>query len=320
VEIKKAGSVMKRQDSRRASMKFYQLLAVAGVIYAGVSVLTPIPPGSETYNLSSVAIKLLQLTLVLPIIAIWFIALYGALGFRDYSHSINKSPDGKALGTVASGLLFLIGSLVVSTLLGAAQPYMFQHGMGPLWTIITNYVAVLSLLLAFWRIHEGAKQLGALVGYRGVDRRRLWALTILVPTLIAYVWLMFHNPYRLHSPNTSKIVPYYLPDILLFATIIVPYALTWYFGLMASAYLRAYHANAQGIIYRRSLTGLSNGLIAVIASSLTIQLVTAVSPAVSTLGLEGVLSLLYLLIGIYALGHIWILNGARRLQKIEEVT
>jgi hypothetical protein len=174
--------------------------------------------------------------------------------------------------------------------------------------------------VAFWLIYQGSEGLTRIIKVKDIGRSRIIVIAILALLAIGYAWALSQNPYRLSSPNPAQIHPYYLSDTLLLLTVLLPYLATWGLGMLAVAKLRIYHTNAPGIIYRRALSALAKGLMAVIISSIVIQLITATSPMLVQVGLEQILLLIYLLIIIYAVGHIWILMGARRLAFIEEAS
>lgn len=310
---------MKPQPMDRTSTFFYTGLAFVSALYLGITILTPINPQAITFNLGATQLRLLQLTIVLPIIAIWFAALWGSLRFKRYAQSIIGRPDGRALNQVASGLLTLVSALAISTVVQSLSPDMLDWGHHKAWVIFSNYLSVVMSLTAFALIARGAWALAALVDYQKYRRYQWVAVVGLAALGVLYVWLLTANPYRTSSPNPARITPYYLSDWLILLTLVLPYLIIWYTGLMAGVCVWLYQAHAKGIIYRQSLSRLSIGLFAIIGTSILIQLITVVSASLNSLGLAGVLALLYLLILIYAIGHVLVALGARKLERIEEV-
>jgi hypothetical protein len=305
------------QNSR--IMLYYAALALIALIYLMVSRFTPLADDAKTYGLSLDAIRVLQFTIVAPVIMVWFGALYGSLKFKLYAQRILGSPDGRALNWVAWGLIALVFSLAGSSTLQAFEPLMRQNGQEVWWTILSNYMGVLGSLLAFSLIYRGARSLGRLVDDRDVRRGRGVAATVIVPVTALYLVALFSNPYRGSSPNTSVYATYHLSDAAILLTLSLPYILTWALGSLSVVYLYAYYRHAHGIIYRRALSRLGFGLAAVIGASIVIQLVVAIGPTLVSLGLGQILLALYVLVGVYALGHVWIVLGARRLSQIEEI-
>lgn len=297
----------------------YGLLALATAGYAAATVLTPLSPRANTYGLTIEQIRELQLTLIIPVILVWFTALWGSLRFKRYALSIYEGADGKALNGIANGLLVLVAQLALGSLLQASIHFLQHWFTVETITIATNYLAVALSLISFSLIYRGAWRLAKLVEFKSFRRNQLLGLLILIVLGILYAWLLAHNPDRLRSLDPGKIVSYYLPDWLLLLTIVIPYIITWGLGLMASAAIRSYQKNAVGILYRKPLARLSAGLFIIILSLTLLQLITALGPSLVDLGLQAILGLLYGLILVYAAGHILVALGARRLAKIEEV-
>lgn len=297
----------------------YAVLAVLSAIYIGMTLWNPIDQATRTYSLSPRAIHSLELTIILPVIAIWFIALWGSLRFRKYALSIYHSADGRALKEVANGLIVLISGLALTSVLQSFNQRMIGWGHIKAWTIFGEYVAVLVALAALLLIARGAWRLGAIVQFRNFRRFNLLALVVLAVIAIGYVWALAHDPYRTSSPNPAKYSSFYLPDWVILLTLVLPYILVWYCGLFAAACLWIYQTYSSGIIYRKALIRASVGLLVVISASILIQLLDAISSSLAHLGLRDVLFVLYGLIIIYAAGHVLIASGARKLARIEEV-
>lgn len=295
----------------------YTALAIASALYVALTFMGPVDSASNRYELSATKIHLLQLTIVIPVVIIWFVALWGSLRFKAYALSIKASPDGQALNRLSNGLLLLVGGLVASSLIQAAEDIFAQWGYMEVWTVFHNISAAALALLAFVFIFLGSQRLAGIV--KKADKSK-WSPMVMVTLMgMAYVWALANNPYRQDSPNPLDTPSYFLPDWAIIVALVLPYLLTWYFGFRASAFLKLYENSSPGIIYRESLKGLSRGMILIIISSVAIQLLGAVAPSLRDLGLSGLLILIYLLIILYAAGHVMVANGARKLAKIEEV-
>jgi len=87
------------------------------------------PQRGNTFNLSHINLILLQLTIDLPILAIWMLAINGASSFKRYAASIKDSPDGQALNLVSNGLLIVVLYFVLQSITGVFPPYfVVPHG------------------------------------------------------------------------------------------------------------------------------------------------------------------------------------------------
>jgi len=303
---------------RQRTVLAFWLLGLASAVYLAITIGEPITRTEHTYTLSPWAVHSLELTIVLPLIVVWFIALWGSLRFRAYALSIRESVDGQALLMVATGLVVLVSGLVLTSLLQSLNGRMAIWGHAKVWAIFSEYAAIMVALVALGLIVRGAWRLAALVQFRRLHLVQAIAMLVLTLIGVAYVLLLVHDPYRTATPDPTLHSSYYLPDWLLMLTVVGPYLVVWYCGLMAVGCLRLYQGYSSGVIYRHALSRLSSGLLAVIVASILIQILDAVSPALVHLGLKDLLLLVYLLVVNYAVGHIVVAIGARSLAKIEE--
>jgi hypothetical protein len=296
----------------------YGLLGLLSLLYVALTMLTPIDSHARTYGLRVASLHWLQLTILLPIIGVWFIALWGSLRFKLYALRIAASKDGQALNQVANGLLLLVASLVLTSL---AQSFLaiFVRDHNPRADmIVTHYIALILPLAAFAVIALGAQRLSALIHHQGIMRSQLGVFVLVAVMGIIYAALLVVDPNRQSSPNPAQISSYYLSDWLIILTLVLPYLVQWYLGLMAAALVLNYQHYALGVIYRQALVKLAAGMAAIIGALVLIQLLTALGPGLSHLGLGAILALIYVLILVYALGHVLVALGARRLSRIEE--
>jgi len=298
----------------------YSGLAVVSAAYLVLTIWAPVSPQTlHTYSLSVLTLHLLQLTVVVPVIGIWFIALWGSLRFKRYALAIYHDPDGRALNLVSNGLLLLVGSLAITSLMQALIPRLTAVGDGTGWSILTHHTTVVLALLAFATMFVGSLRLARLVQLRDFQRWQWLVFAALLVMGVVYAIVLVHDPYRTQTTNPTQHPSYYLTDGWILGTIVLPYLLSWYFGLMAAACLWMYQVYSPGVIYRRALSRLSVGLVVIIATSVLIQLLSAAASSLTRLGLSDILVLLYVLIIVYALGHVLVVIGARRLTTIEEV-
>ncbi len=305
-------------DHRRRARIGYCALGVLSLLYILIMLSAPIDVAAQRYNLSTLQIRSLQLSVTLPIIGIWFVALWGSLRFKRYAASIAMSKDGQALMTVANGLLLLVGGLSISAVATSYRSLLNGTAWFSSAVIVANYLNVILVLLAFAVIYRGTRKLGALVDFRGMRSGRLAAAAALLVMGGIYAWLLAMNPYRQASPDITKITPYYISDWLILVTLVVPYLVIWYLGIMSVVFSLIYQKYTPGIVYRQSLWRLSLGLLAVVLSSVIIQLIGAVGPSLAHLGIASILIILYMLILVYAVGHLLVANGARKLSQLEE--
>jgi hypothetical protein len=298
----------------------YALFVVAAAAYAIITFITPISSAGNVYNITPQQLLWLRLSFVVPILAIWWAAVFGVVRFKDYALKIKDSPDGQALGRIANGLTILVIGLIIGSLWTVVAAYFWPVPQHPaLKAIIANYLQLIAPLIAFYVMVMGAIDLVHLTKSEATYRRQVLAASLwFVLFSLLYVGLIFTNSYR-NSSESLTITSFWLPDSLLVTTIIVPYILVWGMGLLTALGIRTYMMKTKGILYRQALSGLGAGLFAVIVFSILLQMLVAVWPLFADIGLNGILIVIYFIIGLYAVGYLLIARGARRLKQIEEV-
>jgi hypothetical protein len=284
-----------------------------------------IPPNASVllkYGLSPAQARLLSLSVALPVIGIWFVAFYGYIAFKRYTAVVASSKDGQALAKISDALTVLAWSLPVSTLINTGLNYVAtQHEwFTPASIIVNNYVALLFLWVGFYILYGGAKEL-----YGQVRKNTLYTLREQVVWVafsifcVTYAYMTLVNPARQFPTAVATHAAYYMSDLPLILTIIIPYIFVWYFGLRSVYFLSIYREKVQGLLYKRALAALASGLATVIITSMLLRLLTAFTTLINTWTLRVLLMVLYLLVLIIAIGYILIALGAKRLNKIEEV-
>ncbi len=301
------------------SNKAYYALVVA--IWLGYATLTYFSPtrGVAHYNLSLSQTHLLQLSIVVPLLAIWLVAAYGALRFRRYANMIKSSPDGGAVDTLSNGLVVLVIYLLSSTLVGSIAPYFANTGYASTAVIIRNYLPLALALYSFGLLYQGSLKLTALI--KAPTWRGSRVILFLIPYCIFavfYTWVFYLNP-NLHETASNGLPYFVLSRPWLLFTYVLPYLLTWFLGCLAALNIRLYARDVKGSIYRSALLNLVAGIGTVIFITLALQLLTTASSTINHLNLASLLLLVYLLVIFYAVGYALIAFGSKKLTRIEEV-
>src|SRR4030095_2725684 len=92
--------------------------SVVSVAYILLSLLLPTDPKTlQQYQLSEGSLDLLRLTIVVPVLAIWFAAFYGYDKFSHYARTIASSNDGRGFRYIANGLGVLAFGLPINLIL-----------------------------------------------------------------------------------------------------------------------------------------------------------------------------------------------------------
>lgn len=301
----------------KQNQKYILLFVALVLLYAGVVFLLPPDPILYSrYHLTSAGIRFLNLSFVLPFLAIWGAAFYGAWRVKHYATLIGRSKDGKPLNILANGLLWLVLSAPVTASISNILMYIgrIHPAMAPSLRIVTNYVTAIAALIAFWIIGKGAFGLAKLVGKKPSEREQtFWVLLfICLSSLYCFLLITQRSPHEAHDP-------YFLPNWLALLTIALPYLYIWYRGLLAVYHIYYYQKKVKGTLYRQAIDYLAKGLAGAIFISILIQFLTTASIRLNRLDLTPLLIIVYCLLLLYAISYAFIAIGAQRLKKIEEV-
>lgn len=288
---------------------FFLLLAVVPVNHAIMA----------QYDLSTTPYKVLYFLVYLPFAGSWVAAYYGYSRLVAYARSVTSTAEGSGFAALAKGTGwlawgFLLQSYAAVVLNAIANAHPNFH---PTASIISNYIGVFFLFVAFVFIGSGAR---ALIQHTKQQVSAVMTRNIqlaFVTLGVLYCYLIFRNLdlYTLSASNN----PYFLPVWLLILTIIIPYLYAWFIGLLAAYEIIVVAKHAKGVLYRQALRLLAGGVAVVIGSLITEQYVRTVVPHTGRLSLNIALLLTYLIYLAMAAGFVLITTGASRLKKIEEV-
>ena len=302
------------------SRRYVYLFLLATAAYVLLTFSTPINKSSlDHYHVSLTALHLLYVTLIIPIILIWAAAIYGYAHLRHYVEQIKKDPDGQGLSYVATGLGILAIGLVVNSLVSSVISYFSATRLSlvPTEVIIDNYLSVILMFLCFWFLYRGSAVLTKLVPKKPeLDRRRLFFFTYAVLGIV-YANRSLHNPQKNIPATYTTHGLYYLPDVLILLTVLLPYLIAWLLGIMATIQLIYYRQHVKGVIYRDSLKLLAAGISVVIIASIGEQVLAFFDSQLQSSSLSVILVILYLLLIFIGVGFLMIARGAKRLRQLE---
>lgn len=295
-------------------------IALSAVYLAAIIFEGPDKAILAKYDLTATQLVWLSLTVALPYVIIWFIALFGYLRFRWYSAAIKDSSDGAAFAVISRGLLLLSVWLPVSAVSSTLAKHLYQAH--PSYTstmvILVNYANVALLFTAFLIINSGARKLlGVVKNTVNAVSQRTTILYLVFSGL--YGMLTLEDSAR-HAPTHSvAIASYYLPDWLIVTTIVIPRLIMWFLGVQAIEDIMMYRKKVKGKIYKLALQNVARGITAVIIATILLRCFESLSSPIGELSLGLVVLLVYLLLVALAIGYVLIYRGARSLQKIEDL-
>lgn len=297
----------------------YVLAFVALVLlYVGlVFTLPPSPQTLERYELSVAQVRLLNLTVVVPLVIIWLTALYGFVNLRRYANSVAETKEGPAFKYLSYGLMVLAFSLPLNSLTSLLVRHTSTNSpdlLVPL-TIMRNHFVLILSLTAFWILVVGARALAKTLVAKSFPYIPRGFASGLIVLAVIYTWLITAKPLNQGMEERS----YYLPTGVLIFTLVIPYVLAWKAGLLTTYYLYSYHKKVKGIIFKSAFKDLAVGLGVVVVVAILIQLITTSSAQLNRLNLTPVLGIVYGLLIMYAVGYGLVARGAKKLKKFEDL-
>jgi hypothetical protein len=296
------------------NQKLFASYVIFLLIYAVFSLLPE--PSAITmvrYHLGATDVRLIDLTVIILLAAIWGVGFYGYARLRNYAQMVKKQKDGKHIAAISWGVLFLVLWLPISEDVSAVLSFMtthYPHWLGAV-TIINNYLNLLIPFAGFIFISLGARRLRGLV--KQDVTHYLLNLAMLV---IAYAGIIYAH---LVASTADRTIVYHLSLWLILLTIVAPYLYMWLIGVVAAYDIYHYQRGVKGIIYKQSWNLLASGCGWLIATSIIFQFFAAIFPHLNKLSIYGLLVIVYSLLLVLSFGFILIASGAAKLQRIEEV-
>ena len=295
--------------------RFTVLIVLLWVVYCGITLLTPQDPAVEKYQLSNLMLSLLLVSVSVPYLVCWLFAVSGWLHLREFAQQQPPGAERSGFAKIAYGLLALVGSLIVPTLIRAVYIYVSHNSRAPGWNIFNNYMGIFFPLLGFLLMFLGSLQIASQITSKVT--RLAKATTVFFPVAlfsVFYLFMIFANPTRQVSLDPSIQPTYFLSDSMIIATIILPVIATWFLGLLLVLNLEHY-SHYSKTINRPGLVSLYNGVIIIVAITILTQVLASLGNSrFANLNLGALLAIIYVFLGLLALGFGLIARGAKKLQ------
>jgi hypothetical protein len=302
--------------------RFSGLYVLLIVVYLLQTFLIKVNPTVlAKYRIDTLEDHVIALTVALPYIVIWLVALVGYLRLQNYGKAIGREREGVAFTGIASGVLWLSLWLPLSSIVaGFSTQYYTNHPDATASLVrFNNYFNLIILLLGTWLVYRGTEKLLSIVNYKKkviVSQTYMYAYLILAGL---YVYFTFQDPARQFPTHTVAVASYYEPNWLLFLTLVIPRLIYGFFGLMAVYNIYLYNTKVKGSLYKQALKYLTQGLIAVIITTAILRCIQSLSTPLEKFSLQAVLILVYVLLLLIAIGYVLIAKGAKKLQQFEEL-
>lgn len=293
----------------------YGLVLTAAIVQVILSYKLVLMYPLEGYSITE--LLLIRLTVLIPIFAIWVLAIRGASRFKAYAVAIRKSSDGKSMDLLANGLLLLV-LYIIAICFSAPIVALFRYTDHlKLVLALTNHVPMVLALVASWALFVSSRSLVELTNERYWSKRRLIYLAIPYISLMSLFALDFY--YQAPQLVTAEGTPRFgMSHSILIFTYVIPHMLIWFFGIVSAINFAWYAKKIEGSIYRELFSQTYKGILLVYLSIFMAQLFI-ISPLVATHFGVGLL-LVYGMLLLAILGYVLLFRGAVKLQRIEEAS
>jgi len=289
------------------------VLLLCWLVYAAATLMAPVR--QNPYHVSHPERLAIQLSIIVLFGIIWYIALRGATAFKNYASMVRDAKEAPGLHLIANGLLWVVAYLVMIALAGAIGGAMATSSISDEVSVLRDHVTVLVVLIAFIYLYLGSQRLAEIAQFDTWDRKTMLIIAVYMLFSIAFVIAFSHA--SVPAPGSTRNSLSVLPRSILLFSLILPYLIGWFLGLLACINITRYAHRVKGILYRRALVSLVRGIITVIALGIVFQLLTFAVRYLTTLSLNSIIVLLYALIVLYGLGFVFIRSGAKMLARIE---
>jgi hypothetical protein len=273
----------------------------------------PSPATLLQYHVSVLGLRIIDVSLIILLGVIWYLGFYGYARLKTYAQLIHGNKDGKQVMKLTRGVLLVVLWLPISTTVSSVLSFiaMKHPGFLPASIIISNYVSLSIPFLGFIIINAAVRKLNIMAGQYPPARA-----TNLIVLLLIYVGLIY---YHFVASTQNRSLVYHMPIWVILTTLAAPYMYMWFMGMQAVYDLSQYRRKAPGIVYRRSWARLGLGLGWLLVLSISFQYLSTLGAHLAHLSIYWLLAVIYSILLVLAVGFLFIADGARKLQKIEEV-
>ena len=248
-------------------------LVLLTIVYAGVTLLIDVEQKTlDKYNISQGQVKVLLLTIALPYIIIWFIALAGYLRVKTYAKSIESSPDGEAFTIISRGLLWLVLWMPITAIFSAIGAQYYIHNPSATASVIrfSNYLNLVMLFTAFAYIYHGSTKLTKIIK-RPAFNPSIGTVIAYIVFSALYVFFTLHDSSR-HTPADGvEVASYYQPDWLIVTSLLIPRLIVWFLGIIAVQNILLYRHKIKGKLYKSALNNLALGIGWVVLATIVLR-------------------------------------------------
>jgi hypothetical protein len=275
------------------------------------------------YHVTRSSLNVLLVVLSIPSLFIWAALVYAVMTFYSYARLIGNSKDGVAFRWIGHALALSLVGMIASNFFNQIRNFKDSAGNTVISTdqgvIAANYLAVSVALFTSWFFLRGSMTLLESIKQKtsvGKLFQKAWLPMLLISGF--YVVLVFSNQDRTVATHASVTRPTYaLSDPLIILTIVVPYIVSWFFGLLAIVGITRFQHETNGIVYKRVFRKLALGLSLIIGLTISLQLLTQFTGFLSNSKLSAILGIITIIYIVIIAAYVFIARAAARLSLIE---
>jgi len=296
----------------------YAIALVPWFLYVAVAFLAARTGSVKLYGLDPRQLFYVRLASIAFNLVHWLIGTFCVVTLADATRVVTEKRT--SFRRIALGVLaMVVGSMVGSNAAALRSVFVGQAEIIKTLTFIYNYSYALSTLVAAALFFSGS---GLLAG--GDAKVKIWkgwnviGYVGLVLLMAAHVWLVFTNPDRHVTSPADGIVAYYLPDIVVAVTIVLPYLLAYTLVLFSAFRSAKYFLNSGGIVYKDASRQFVTGQILAMLGIFILQFLLSLGPTRSaSLGLFGSLGVVLSYEAFQSAGFLALAFGIRKISAIE---
>lgn len=300
---------------------YFLITFILWIIYQIISFSTPVSESASTLGLSLLQIRLVQLSISIPILATWLIGIWGSINLWLFSDSLDERSTKKSFRRISVGIGILVSASILSTIIGAGQNYIDVPEVTRSTTIIRNYVYVFPTLVSLTLFYISSKSLARSVKIDQISSLKYTVAVLISLSITAlYSWFILTNPLRQSSSDPSLSPTFYISDIMIFSTIVFPLFISWLLGILSIMYTDEYRGKVAGLVYQSATSMLVRGKFFIVITSMFIQLLLSLgSSRLLGQNLSILLVIIYAFIVMQAAGYLFIGLGSKKLTTIENI-
>lgn len=300
--------------SKKYTLIYIAFAFLAGVIYFYFTMAAPETTSGASLGLTGLKLLIVKATFALPYALVGVIGAFAASKLKYLKTQVGDEAIRDGYGALGNGILILVTGQIFLQLVGLVRSYYPEnYDLVAFVTVLTNYVNALIPIVAFFYVYRGAKIFSEKLKekFKDIDYLSLFITGIIG---IVLVLLVFTNPIRQVSSIPGVTPTYYIPDILIAITLVIPILIGWFLGFRSAFIL------SESILMsereRINFSRLSNGLLLVIFSSILLQGITSAgTERLISFGLGGVLALIYAFVVTLGAGYGMIALSSKDQQK-----